>query len=240
MGARAEIGELSPGGPVPSPGRRNCLLHKPGRMSYAAALTMQRDFHAACVSGRIPGVLILLEHDPVITLGVKTSEANKLAGVDLLGRSGVEVAETDRGGDATYHGPGQIVGYPIIRLRELCGDVHSYLRTLEQVVIDALAGFGLLGTRNGPAGVWVADQKVCSIGVAVRRSVTYHGFALNVDPDMSHFSLINPCGLRSEQITSLKMLLGTAPDISEVQAACASAFADRFGVNLAEWDGRLP
>ncbi|MHB9035298.1 MAG: lipoyl(octanoyl) transferase LipB [Armatimonadota bacterium] len=214
----------------------DCLLRNIERISYADALSMQTELHDRCVAGDIPGVLILLEHDPVITMGVKTSSrGNVLASPELLKAQGVELVETDRGGDVTYHGPGQLVGYPIVRLRELTGDVHSYLRALEQTVIDTLAEFGLEGNRNGPAGVWVKDRKVCSIGIAVRKWVTYHGFALNVNPNLSHFELINPCGLVSEQITSMAELLGAAPDMRDVREAYARAFSKVFNVTLRAW-----
>lgn len=171
-----------------SSGEKDCLLYNIERISYTQALALQHDIHARCAENTIPGMLILLEHDPVITMGVKsTSHGNVLFSPEYLRQHGVELVETDRGGDSTYHGPGQLVGYPIIRPRELGLDVHSYLRCLEQSVIDTLAEYGLEGHRNGLAGVWVGDLKVCSIGIAVRKWVTYHGFALNVDPNMQHF-----------------------------------------------------
>lgn len=213
-----------------------CLLRDIDRISYSDALTMQHALHDQCVAGDIPGVLILLEHDPVITMGVKqTSRSNVLVSPQLLKANGVELVATDRGGDVTYHGPGQLVGYPIVRVREFSGDVHSYLRSLEQSIIDTLAEFGLEGHRNGLAGVWVGDKKVCSIGMAVRKWVTYHGFALNVDPNLAHFGLINPCGLQSEQITSMARLLGKAPDMRDVRHVYARAFSRIFNVELRAW-----
>lgn len=213
------------------------LADKIGRISYTDALRLQHQIHDRCVAGEIPGVLLLLEHDPVITLGVnKSSHQNVLASPEALRSCGVQLVETDRGGDATYHGPGQVVGYPVVPLRKIGGgDLHGYLRGLEETVIRALAQFGLDGVRNGPAGVWVGGLKVCSIGVAVRKWVTYHGFALNVDPMMEHFALINPCGLDSTQVTSMAALLGEAPDIETVRAACAHSFAQVFDVNLDTW-----
>lgn len=208
-----------------------CLLGFIDRISYTNALALQRELHADCAEGRIPGAFLLLEHDPVITIGVKQSSAgNVLASADVLRERGVELVETDRGGDVTYHGPGQLVGYPIFRLRDIADDLNGYLRGLEESVISALAEFGLTGERNGPAGVWVGDKKVCSIGVAVRRWTTYHGFALNVDPSMEHFGLINPCGLESGRITSLAEMLGEAPEMRAVRDACARGFAKVFSV----------
>jgi lipoate-protein ligase B len=190
------------------------------------------------VEGEIPGVFILVEHEPTITMGVKlTSRANMLISPEAAKAKGIEVVETDRGGDVTYHGPGQLVGYPIVRLRELGGDLHGYLRTIEQSIIDTLAHFGLEGNRNGPAGVWVGEKKVCSIGIAIRKWVTYHGFALNVDPDLSPFSLINPCGLASDKISSMARLLGAALDMREVREVYARSFAAAFGLALERWPG---
>lgn len=215
----------------------NAWLYNIERISYTKALDLQLDLHAKCVAGDIPGALLLLEHDPVITMGVGTSAGNILASADILQREGIELAKTDRGGDVTYHGPGQLVGYPIFRLREMGGDLHGYLRAIEQSIIDALAEFGLTGERNGPAGVWAGDRKVCSIGIAVRKWVTYHGFALNVAPDMRHFSFINPCGLAAERITCIRDLLGTAPDMDDVRAACVRGFERNFGIEFRQWSG---
>jgi lipoate-protein ligase B len=216
------------------------LLYNIERMSYAKALRFQLDLHAKCVAGEIPGALLLLEHDPVITKGVRTGAGNVLASPEVLRREGIELVETDRGGDVTYHGPGQLVGYPIFRLREMGGDLHGYLRSMEQSVIDAIAEFGLTGERHGPAGVWVGEKKVCSIGVAVRKWVTYHGFALNVAPNMRHFSFINPCGLAAEQLTCLRDLLGTAPNMGDVRAACVRGFERNFGIEFRACSGACP
>lgn len=215
------------------------LLYNIERMSYTKALNIQLDLHAKCAAGDIPGALLLLEHDPVITMGVKTGKENILASPDILRHEGIELVETDRGGDVTYHGPGQLVGYPIFRLREMGGDLHGYLRAVEQSIIDALSEFGLTGERNGPAGVWVGDRKVCSIGVAVRKWVTYHGFALNVAPNMRHFGFINPCGLAAERITCLRDILGAAPSMDEVRGACARGFERNFGVHFASQPGGI-
>jgi len=212
-------------------GRIRCLLYNLGRVSYTDALNLQMRLHASCASGEIPGALVLLEHDPVITMGVRTQPANILASPDILRARGIELVRIDRGGDVTYHGPGQLVGYPIMRLSTV-GDVHAYLRALEQTVIDTLAAFGLAGYRNPPAGVWVSGKKVCSIGIAVRKRITYHGFALNVCPDMSGFALINPCGLDSSTLTSMAELLGSPPEADEVKAVYLDNFAKVFALDL--------
>ena len=223
----------NPSARVDSSDLKQCLLLDIDRISYSDALILQHKYHALCAAREIPGMLILLEHDPVITMGVKeSSHRNVLASPEILSAEGVELVETDRGGDVTYHGPGQLVGYPILRLRDIGGDLHAYLRNLEQSVIDTLAVFGLEGHRNGPAGVWVGDKKICSIGIAIRKWVTYHGFALNVNPNLSHFCLINPCGLASEQITSLAQLLGTSPDMNVVKDAYVDCFARIFDLKM--------
>lgn len=221
---------------TPSRNRTESLICSLGRISYPEALNLQANLRDRCADHEIPGILLLLEHDPVITIGVKlASEKNILASGKLLEERGVAVINTDRGGDVTYHGPGQLVGYPIYRLRELTGDLHGYLRSLEDSIILTLAEFGLKGERNGPAGVWVGNKKVCSIGIAVRKWVTYHGFALNVDPDIEHFSLINPCGLDSQEITSMAGLLGNAPAMDSVRDAFTKSFAEVFNLSFTPW-----
>ncbi len=165
-----------------------------------------------------------------------TPRNNILASQEMLKLTGIELVKTDRGGDVTYHGPGQLVGYPIVRLRELGGDLHGYLRLLEQSIIDTLAEFGLTAGRNGPAGVWVGNKKICSIGVAVRKWVAYHGFALNVNPNMSHFNFINPCGLLSGQITSLAEQLSSPPSMNEVKEVYARCFEKTFNLKLNTWN----
>ena len=213
-----------------------CFIRNIDRITYSDALILQHDLHDKCALNANPGTLILLEHDPVITMGVKSSShGNVLVSPELLKAKGIELVETDRGGDVTYHGPGQLVGYPIVRVRNVAHDVHDYLRKLEQSVIDTLDQFNLKGERNGLAGVWVNGKKVCSIGIAMRRGVTYHGFALNVDPDLTHFQLINPCGLLSEQITSMTRFLGAKVDMSDVRKAYTQAFMNVFGVKLIPW-----
>lgn len=209
-----------------------CLVYDVGNQGYHQTLEFQLDLHSRCKAGDIPNAVILVEHNPVITLGAKADPQNLLLPMDLLKKAGIEVVQTDRGGDVTYHGPGQIVGYPIVNLRNTGNDVHNYLRLIEEVVIKTLADYGLSGIRNGLAGVWVGERKVCSIGIAVRRWVTYHGFALNVNPTLEHFNFINPCGLKSEQISSMEKLLHQAVDISEVKTRILTHFTELFGFDL--------
>ncbi|MDO8684478.1 MAG: lipoyl(octanoyl) transferase LipB [Armatimonadota bacterium] len=211
-----------------------CSLHSPGRQAYADALELQLSLVDKCQKGDIDAALIVLEHDPVITMGAGAKDCNLLLPKSKLNELGVTLFKTDRGGDVTYHGPGQIVAYPILNLRTLGLDVHTYLRKLEDVVIDTLSDYGLEGIRHGQAGVWVGEKKVCSIGIAVRRSVTYHGLALNVAPNMAHFSYINPCGLEAARITCFAELLDTQPDMGEVASKLRGNFAAVFNVRFVE------
>lgn len=204
-------------------------LHDAGIMPYRPAWDLQLDLHAQVLGGKYPhGALMLVEHPPVITIGRHPGAARHLlAPPRLLEARGVEVAETDRGGDITFHGPGQLVAYPIIPLNTYGLNLHSYMRLLESVVIETLATWGIEGQRSeGATGVWVHDgnqtaadglAKICAMGIKVRRWVTFHGIALNVTTDLAHFQLINPCGL-SRPVTSLEKLLGeTAPTMGEVK-----------------------
>jgi len=209
-----------------------CDLREPGRLAYADAFQLQLSLAARCRRGEIKAALILLEHEPVITMGAAAKQANLLLSKAALNKLGISVVQTDRGGDVTYHGPGQVVGYPILNLRELKLDAHGYLRNLEEVVIRALEGYGLVGSRHGAAGVWVGDRKICSIGIAVRRMVTYHGLAFNVAPNMRHFSYINPCGLDAAKVTCLADLLDSPPDMAEVMSGLRRRFAEVFNVRF--------
>lgn len=173
--------------------------------------------------------LLLLEHPPVITRGVRAGADNVLAPPDVLRRRGVEVHDARRGGDVTYHGPGQLVGYPILLLKPDRCDVHRYVRDLEEVLIRAVAGFGVRATRiEGLTGVWVGNDKLAAIGVRLSRWVTSHGFALNVTTDLDDFALIRPCGLVDRGVTSLARLTGT--EVSDVAVAdrVARLFAEVF------------
>jgi len=204
-----------------------------GRISYAAGLTLQREavarVQAARATGGAVGRLILLEHTPpVITISRRPdARAHLLASAELLAREGVEVCETDRGGDITYHGPGQLVAYPILDLNVLGLNLHGYLRFLEGIVIDTCRAFGLDARRDaGATGVWVEDAKVCAIGIRVQRWVTSHGLAFNVTTNLDHFGLIVPCGLAGRPVTSLRRVLGDdGPTLGEVKVRLAERFA---------------
>jgi lipoyl(octanoyl) transferase len=200
-----------------------------GLTPYRDALELQLKTRDAVESGKAPGTLLLLEHTPTITLGRNAVESNLLRSRDALAELGVDVIESDRGGDVTYHGPGQLVGYPILNLREWKESVGWYLRTLEESIISTLRRFDLNGERaDGMTGVWVGGAKVAAIGIGLRNWITYHGMALNVDPDMNHFELIVPCGLQ-KPVTSLRALLGdTSPTLENAAETFIDAFLDTF------------
>jgi len=199
-----------------------------GRVPYRRALAFQHRAVELRARGEAPDALYMVEHEPVLTVGRSGRSENLRAGDAELASVGIEVVPVERGGDVTYHGPGQIVGYPIVDLTGLPGgrDLHRYLRDLEEALIACLASFGLDASRRPPyTGVWVGDRKVAAIGVAVRHWIAFHGFALNVDPNMSHFDLIHPCGIRDLGVASMAGLLGTAPPREAVIARLAGAFS---------------
>ncbi len=207
--------------------KRACQLRDVGRISYRDALRLQQDLVARRKSGDIPDQLVLAEHPHVITLGRNAKQANILAGTDVLERAGIEVWETDRGGDVTYHGPGQIVGYPILDLKDWNRDVGAYLRAIEQVLIGAVADFGIkAGREDGMTGVWVEGRKVAAIGVHLSRWVTSHGFALNLDTDLDYFRYIVPCGL-TKPVGTLREF-GCAATPAAVRAAIVARFSEVF------------
>jgi lipoyl(octanoyl) transferase len=211
-----------------------------GRIGYTDAYEIQQRRHAAVVESRLThspsiGALLLVEHNPVVTVTRRPDAASHItASRELLAAQGVEVVETDRGGDVTYHGPGQLVVYPIVDLNLMNCRIVEYLRVLEEIVIETLAGFGMQGGRDeGATGVWVSsgDQsaKVCAMGVRVRRWVTMHGLAINVDPNLEHFGLIVPCGLHGRAVTSMKALLGdSCPTMNEVKRSLAEIAVRKF------------
>lgn len=212
---------------------RKCELHDLGRTGYAEALERQRRLVERRKKGEIPDQLLFVEHPHVITMGRNGRAENILAGEEVLRRSGVEFYETDRGGDVTYHGPGQIVGYPIFDLREWKRDVVAYVRALEQVLIGALAELGIAAGRlPGATGVWVNGAKVAAIGVHISRWVTSHGFALNLTTDLSYFRLIVPCGL-TKPVISLAAL-GCTASREEVIGLLIRQFSSEFGLEVVQ------
>jgi len=199
-----------------------------GRIPYREALEFQRRAVAERASNARGDAIYFVEHEPVLTVGRAGHAENLLIPESLLEARGVEVVPIERGGDVTYHGPGQIVGYPIVALDGLPGgrDMHRYLRDLEDVLILMLTDYGISAGRRPPyTGVWVGDRKVAAIGVAVKRWITLHGFALNLDPDLTHFDWIHPCGIRDLGVTSMRELLGESPPRAEVIYKLCEAFA---------------
>ncbi len=210
-----------------------CQVRELGRLRYEDALALQNQMVGERQLGRIPDQLLFVEHPHVITLGRNGRQENLLASEQVLERSGIAFYSTNRGGDITYHGPGQIVGYPILDLREWKRDVHAYVRTLEQAIIDALLEFGIeAGRVEGMTGVWVDGRKVAAIGVHISRWVTSHGFALNHTTDLSYFQYIVPCGL-SRPVTSLREL-GVDASRGAVTDALARNFARHFELEIVE------
>ncbi len=206
-----------------------------GRTEYQAALERQGDLVNCRILGEMGDSLVFTEHDPVFTLGLRSgSQAHLVWDDERLAREGIAVVQTNRGGDITYHGPGQVVGYPILSLSS-ARDLHAYLRFLEQVLINALGSLGVVAARReGKTGIWLGERKVAAIGVAVRRWVTYHGFALNVNPNLAHFEGIIPCGISATDgsVTSLRAELGREIDVSEVKRVLASEMAAQLPVLL--------
>ncbi|MEO6876602.1 MAG: lipoyl(octanoyl) transferase LipB [Opitutaceae bacterium] len=198
-----------------------------GRTRYETARRMQDELVARHIAGEVGDTLVFTEHDPVFTMGLRPESTQNLVWSDVqLAQQGVEVVKTNRGGDITYHGPGQIVGYPIVSLAGR-HDLHAYLRFLEQVLINGVGSLGLAATRRqGKTGIWLGPRKVAAIGVAVRRWVAYHGFALNVSPDLNHFQGIIPCGISAADgtVTSLQAELGRPLDPAEVKTVLAREF----------------
>jgi lipoyl(octanoyl) transferase len=202
-----------------------------GRVPYPDALVLQRSLVEDRRAGQIDDLLLLLEHPHVLTLGVRGDggRSHILATPDALHSRGVEVHEAGRGGDITYHGPGQIVGYPIVDLRPDRCDVHRYVRDIEEVLIRTASDYGVeAGRVEGLTGVWVGREKLAAIGVRIARWVTSHGFAFNVTTDLEYFNLIVPCGLDDRGVTSLARLLGRPVDSSDVEDRIAAHFGEVF------------
>jgi len=210
-----------------------------GRSDYLATLDLQTDLREKVRADSSREFLVLVEHPPVITVGRRANLANVLVDREELRRRGFELHEVTRGGDVTYHGPGQIVGYPIIDLNRHHVGMRDYMRRLEEVIIRTLRHFGIDGERvEGLTGVWTAAGKVAAIGVAIRHWVTYHGFALNVNTDLSHFSVITPCGISNRPVTSMAKLLGRAVDEGEVRRLLEQEFREVFDFGPAKTGGR--
>jgi lipoate-protein ligase B len=202
-----------------------------GQLDYVEALELQRSLARDRISGAIPqDILLLVEHPPVVTLGRATKAKHLVASPEFLRSKGVEVFEVERGGDVTFHGPGQLVGYPIIDLKRHRQDLHWYLRKIEEALINTLADYGIPGERNTAfTGVWTRGKKIASIGVHAREWVTWHGFALNVTTDLSYFELIVPCGIDGVVMTSIARELGLEEiAVQDVRDRVTAKFAEAF------------
>jgi lipoate-protein ligase B len=214
-----------------------------GTLPYAAALELQRAAARARISGALSeDLLLLVEHPPVVTLGRSSKQQHLLASRELLAARRVELFDVERGGDVTFHGPGQLVGYPIVDLKRHKCDLHWYLRQVEESLIRAVAPLGIAGERSvGYTGVWTGGRKLASIGVHARDWVTWHGFALNVTTDLSYFDLMVPCGIAQVQMTSVERELGPgaarAPELAaRIRAAVVAGFAQVFALEAAHVD----
>lgn len=206
-----------------------CLVLQLGTTDYARAGDLQRRWVELRKAEAIPDVLLLCEHPHVITLGRNARRENLRLPEEELARRGVELHATDRGGDVTYHGPGQLVGYPILDLKLVKRDIAAYMRSLEEVLIRVASDFGLLAGRlPGLTGVWVGGAKLAAMGVHISRWVTSHGFALNVNTDLKYFDLIVPCGLAARRATSLEALLGQRVEMAEVESSVVKHFGEVF------------
>ena len=212
---------------------RSCELSDLGRIEYGPALELQRGLVEKRKRGAIPDQLLIVEHPHVITLGRNGKPEHLLGSETALRRAGISFFPTDRGGDITYHGPGQIVGYPILDLREWKRDVVAYVRALEQTIVEALAEFGVAAGRlEGCTGCWVDGRKIAAIGVHISRWITSHGFALNLNTDLSYFQYIVPCGL-ARPVTSMEEL-GVRASRAEAIAALARCFARCFDLEIVQ------
>lgn len=222
-----------------------------GHMPYKQAWDIQRSVQKQLIDQKlaardnpnlekkIPDSLIFVEHPHVYTLGKSGDAANLLKGMAELKDIDAEFIENDRGGDITYHGPGQIVGYPILDLDRYFTDVHKYLRYLEEVIIKTCADYGIeAGRIEGLTGVWVGDEKICAMGIRCSRWVTMHGFAFNVNTDLTYFEHIVPCGIRDKNVTALNKLLGKNIDAEEVKSRIARHFSEQFGAEVSEPSGQ--
>jgi len=223
---------------VPEMANRNgfsemCVVYKVGLVEYGEAYQLQKRLQRKRLDGEISDVLLLLEHPPTLTIGRSGTLENVLASREQLTQEGISLFFIERGGDVTYHGPGQLVGYPIIDLSKRGKDIHRYVHDLEDVLMRTLKDFSITAARDeSHAGVWVQQQEVAAIGVSIRRWVTMHGFALNVNPNLEHFSFINPCGLSDRKATSMSQLLGREVPMEAVIKQIVAHFSEVFETRI--------
>jgi lipoyl(octanoyl) transferase len=209
---------------------RNFDYYDLGLIDYKKAWDLQNEIYNKRLHNEVNDTLLLLEHPHTYTLGKVAAKENLLSNDDQLKQLGISVYEIDRGGDITYHGPGQIVGYPIINLSEWNEDTHKYLRGLEEVLMQTCSEYGLESERNSKfTGVWLKDRKIAAIGIKVSRWITMHGFAFNVNTNLSYFDGIIPCGIKDKEVTSLSRELGKNIDLNEVKKVITEKFKEIFG-----------
>ncbi len=206
------------------------LVKDLGRLPYGEALELQTALLEKVVEKHQSSTLLLVEHDPVLTLGADFHADNLLLPLEAYAEKGIEVHRTDRGGDVTFHGPGQLVAYPIFDLNEIERDLHKWLRNIEEAIIVALSDFGIEARRFPPhTGVWVGDRKIAAIGIKIRKWVSMHGLALNCDNDLGPFGLIVPCGIKGYGVTSISQELGRRVTTEEAKTRIVDAFIELFG-----------
>ena len=212
--------------------RKECWILEIDRIEYKEAFELQKKIVDARSKDEIKDTFILLEHLPVFTANRKETFQNILVSKELLEKEGIEVCRTDRGGDVTYHGPGQVVGYNIMDLKGRGKDLHAYIRSIEQLLIDTLADYGIESGRDKEhPGVWVGSEKIAAIGIAVKRGwITMHGFALNINPNMDHYKMIIPCGISDKGVTSMSAVLGRHVGLQEVKSRVACYYGKIFNL----------
>ena len=216
------------------------LFCRLGTVDYAEAHELQRRLQDKRIAGEIGDVVLLLEHPPVLTLGRSAKEQHVIAPAAMLEAEAIRVHEVGRGGDVTYHGPGQLVAYPIIDLKPDRKDVRKYVWSLEETMIRTCADFGISATRSaGLNGAWISDRKVGAVGVRISRWVTMHGLALNANTNLRHFELIVPCGIQDKAVTSMSVELGRPVSVADVIAPLAAHFAALYDAEI-EWTDALP
>ncbi|QSX09734.1 lipoyl(octanoyl) transferase LipB [Alkalibacter rhizosphaerae] len=210
-----------------------------GTMNYSEALEIQLKLRDLRVVEKIEDTLLIVEHDPVLTLGSSGKLSNILVSEEFLKSRGIDVVQLRRGGDVTYHGPGQIVGYPIVHMRNYNKDVRSFVQNMKQTFIDLLKeefGFEAEGKDGDHTGVWVGEEKITAIGISVSKMVTMHGFAFNVNTDLSHFKWINPCGFRDKGVISLEKLMGSSMDMEKMKQKTMNYYCNACGLDPHEME----
>jgi len=222
--------------------KKMCAATYLGVMSYECALKLQQRLVQLRAEGSIPDVLLLLQHPAVLTIGRFRGQEDIIVPLERLSQERIEVFHTNRGGGITYHGPGQLVGYPILNLRENHLGVREYIWKLEEVIIKLLLALGIRGYRitRYSSGVWVGGRKVCSVGIRVNHCITMHGFAVNVSNNLRYFEYIRPCGLRSEVMTSLLELMGRPVEVETIAGNLIDSFSETFGLKLEQGDYKWP